>query len=62
MSAQVCDKAGNCRTRRADGIEIDGTKPAIEVSGVTDGATYPLGAVPAASCTASDDLSGLDGS
>ena len=61
-SAQVCDNAGNCSTGKVDGIKIDRTKPTIEVSGVADGETYTLGAVPVASCSASDDLSGVDGS
>ena len=60
-SALVCDNARNCSTGKVDGIKIDRTKPTIDVSGVTDEETYTLGVVPVASCSASDDLSGLDG-
>jgi hypothetical protein len=40
-------------------IQRDATPPIVSVSGVTDGAEYPLGAVPVANCSTSDALSGL---
>ncbi|GAB3660431.1 hypothetical protein GCM10027596_19170 [Nocardioides korecus] len=57
-SDSVCDRAGNCATGRVEGLEIDSTKPAIAVSGVSQ-ATYTLGAGPAPACAASDATSGL---
>jgi hypothetical protein len=41
-------------------IKRDATPPIVGVTGVTDGATYDLGSVPAAGCDTSDGLSGVD--
>jgi hypothetical protein len=63
-SGQVCDKAtptANCTTGSLTGLKIDKTAPSLAVTGVTSGATYTLGAVPAVGCAASDALSGLAG-
>lgn len=38
---------------------VDTTAPIVTVQGVTDGATYTLGAVPAASCATADTASGV---
>jgi hypothetical protein len=43
----------------AEPINIDKTPPAVEVTGVEDGATYILGSVPEAGCATSDLLSGV---
>lgn len=40
-------------------IERDATAPVVRVNGVTDGATYAVGSVPAASCSTSDPTSGV---
>lgn len=40
-------------------IKRDATPPTVLVSGVTEGAEYPLGAMPDASCSTSDALSGI---
>ncbi|HEX6383278.1 MAG TPA: hypothetical protein VF177_01290 [Anaerolineae bacterium] len=40
-------------------IQRDATAPVVSVTGVEDGATYTLGAVPAAGCDTSDALSGV---
>lgn len=63
QSALVCDGAtpSNCTRGILSGIRIDRTAPTVAVTGVTDGATYTVGAVPAAGCTASDALSGTTG-
>ena len=56
----VTDKAGNTATAVVDGIRIDQEKPTLTTAGVNvAGATYTLGAVPAATCTATDSVSGL---
>jgi len=62
----VCtDLAGNMSaSATASGINIDKTAPEVSlVGGPADGASYYFGFVPAApTCSASDALSGLDGS
>lgn len=59
-SGTCTDKAGNVSDpATVSGINIDKTKPVVEVTGVTDGATYILGSVPAAGCSTSDGLSGV---
>ncbi|MEZ5184116.1 MAG: PxKF domain-containing protein [Candidatus Nanopelagicales bacterium] len=60
-SAEVCDASNNCATGHIHGIKIDRTKPEVSVTGIQAGKTYILGAVPAAACTATDALSGMDG-
>ena len=40
-------------------IQRDATPPTVSVTGVTEGATYVLGAVPDAGCAATDALSGV---
>jgi len=39
-------------------INLDKTAPVVAVTGVTDGAHYPFGSVPAAGCSTNDALSG----
>jgi hypothetical protein len=62
-SPRVCDKAPtpNCTRGSVTGLKIDKAAPAVSVTGVTDGATYTLGAAATPGCTASDSLSGLSG-
>src|SRR5215213_7088347 len=57
------DKAGNSDTATVSGINIDKTEPTVAlVGGPADGGSYDFGSVPnAPTCTASDALSGLDG-
>jgi hypothetical protein len=55
------DRANNTMTASVVGINIDSTNPVVAITGVTDGAVYTLGAVPTASCAASDGGSGLAG-
>ncbi len=64
-SGTCTDKAGNVSaSATASGINIDKTTPSVAlVGGPADGGTYYFGFVPAApTCSASDALSGLDGS
>jgi hypothetical protein len=59
-SGTCTDNAGNVSaTATASGINIDKTPPSVNVTGVTDGATYILGSVPSAGCDTSDALSGV---
>jgi len=40
-------------------VKIDTTPPVVSVTGVTNGATYTLGAVPTAGCSTTDAMSGV---
>jgi hypothetical protein len=53
------DNAGNSATSTVSNINIDKTAPVVIVTGVSNGATYTLGSVPAAGCNTSDALSGV---
>jgi hypothetical protein len=53
------DKAGNTASASVTGISIDRTPPTVSVTGVADGASYPLGSVPTAGCSTTDALSGV---
>jgi hypothetical protein len=59
-TGEAVDTAGNARSATVSAIDIDAVKPAITLNGITPGALYTLGAVPGASCTAHDELSGPD--
>jgi hypothetical protein len=55
--------ATNSRNKTAEGsfsvTVVDTTAPVVFLNGVTNGATYTLGAVPAASCSATDSAIGV---
>jgi uncharacterized protein len=55
--------ATNSRNKTAQGSftvsVVDTTAPVVLLNGVTNGATYTLGAVPAASCSATDSVTGV---
>lgn len=56
----VTDRAGNTASTSVSGIRIDREKPTLTTADVNvQGATYVLGNVPTATCTASDSFSGL---
>jgi len=57
----VTDNAGNTATATVSGIKIDRELPTITSVNVAGG-FYTLGAVPTATCTAGDSVSGLAGS
>ena len=58
-SGTATDKAGNSATTSVAGINIDRTPPTVSVTGVSNGASYPLGSVPTAGCATTDALSGV---
>src|SRR5207245_1245966 len=60
IGGTVTDKAGNTATTTVSGINIDKELPTITGVNVAGG-FYTLGAVPTATCTASDIFSGLAG-
>lgn len=62
-SPLVCDTAPtpNCTRGQVTGLKIDKTVPELSLGGVRDGETYTLGVVPEARCSASDEVSGVDG-
>jgi hypothetical protein len=55
--------ATNSRNKTAEGSftvsVVDTTAPVVVLNGITNGATYTLGAVPAASCSTSDSATGV---
>ena len=54
------DQAGNSSAAsNIVTVQIDKTAPVVTVTGVSDGASYTLGSVPAAACSTSDALSGV---
>ncbi|MDT0214749.1 PxKF domain-containing protein [Rothia sp. ARF10] len=55
------DKAGNKATTTVSGINVDTVAPVVTIGGVTNGAQYTIGAVPAATASATDATSGLAG-
>jgi hypothetical protein len=61
VTGNAADKAGNTASATVSGINIDKTAPSVSVTGVSNGATYTLGTVPAAGCTTNDqpNLSGV---
>ncbi|WP_180933481.1 OmpL47-type beta-barrel domain-containing protein [Nocardioides ungokensis] len=61
VTGTAVDNAGNKGTTTVGGINVDTVAPGVSVGGVKDGATYTLGAVPAATVSASDATSGLAG-
>jgi hypothetical protein len=60
VTRSATDNAGNSASDTVSGINIDKTNPNVNVTGVSDGATYTLGSVPAAGCSTSDALSDVD--
>ncbi|QQS46520.1 MAG: hypothetical protein IPM66_21890 [Acidobacteriota bacterium] len=59
VSGTATDVAGNSSTAGFGPVRIDKTPPAVSVTGVSNGATYPRGAVPATTCNTTDALSGV---
>jgi hypothetical protein len=59
VTGTAVDNAGNSDSATVSGINIDKTPPVVNVTGVTDGATYTLGSVPEADCSTTDALSGV---
>jgi hypothetical protein len=57
--AACADQAGNTASQEVKDIRIDLTPPVVTVTGVSNGASYPLGSVPTAGCTTTDALSGV---
>ncbi|MCE7985031.1 MAG: hypothetical protein DYG89_27980 [Caldilinea sp. CFX5] len=56
----VSDQAGNSSAAsNVVTVQIDKTAPVVTVTGVNNGASYPLGSVPAAGCSTSDALAGV---
>ncbi len=59
VSYYAVDNAGNTETAHSVSVSIDKTPPAITITGITDGASYTLGAAPTPGYTATDNLSGV---
>jgi hypothetical protein len=61
VAGTAVDNAGNSNTYTVTGLNVDLFSPTVVISGVADGATYQLGAVPMPTCAAVDGLSGSAG-
>jgi glycosidase len=59
VGARVIDNAGNISGLVNQAANIDLTPPVVMVTGVSQGATYTYGSVPAAGCNTTDALSGV---
>lgn len=59
MTASAVDNAGNAKSATVGHVDIDAEAPTISTLSLKDGGIYTLGAVPAASCAAGDDVSGV---
>jgi hypothetical protein len=59
VTGTAFDVAGNSASASLSPLNVDTVAPDVSGLGVADGAVYPVGAVPAARCAASDSLSGL---
>jgi glycosidase len=59
VGLRALDNAGNISNLAALNFGIDITPPAVKLTGVTQGAIYQLGSVPAPVCTTTDALSGI---
>jgi hypothetical protein len=55
----VSDNAGNSASDTVGNIDIDKTKPNVQVTGVSNNANYTTGAVPTPDCDTTDGLSGV---
>ncbi len=51
--------SGGGTASKAVTVKRDATPPTVGVTGIADGASYPLGAVPTAGCATTDALSGV---
>ena len=60
FNGSCTNKAGLSMNAVPITIKRDATAPAVAGTGVTNGATYTLGAVPAAGCTTADATSGVE--
>jgi len=62
VTGTAVDKAGNEASATVGPVKVDGDAPTIALNGIGNSGEYFLGAVPAATCTATDvGPSGLDG-
>jgi hypothetical protein len=59
VTRTATDLADNTANATVGNINVDMEAPSVTINGVKDDGIYELGAVPAASCTAGDDFSGL---
>jgi hypothetical protein len=59
VERSVSDNAGNSASDTVGNIDIDKTKPNVQVTGVSNNANYITGAVPTPDCDTTDGLSGV---
>lgn len=61
VTGVAVDYAGNQTSTVVGPLNVDLTAPVVSIDGVVDGQSYPAGAAPSPTCSATDALSGLDG-
>ncbi|GAB3763044.1 hypothetical protein FB382_001317 [Nocardioides ginsengisegetis] len=59
VTGSAVDNAGNTARATVGPLNVDTVAPTVRLGGVSDGMTYTLGAVPAATVSGSDSTSGL---
>ncbi|WP_173054852.1 carboxypeptidase regulatory-like domain-containing protein [Phytohabitans houttuyneae] len=59
VTGVALDKAGNTATAETTDLDIDYSPPAVTVTGVVNGTTYPLDELPTVGCTTTDTGSGV---
>jgi hypothetical protein len=59
IGLRAIDRAGYVSQQATQVVRIDLHPPVVTVTGVRQGATYPVGRVPVAGCSTSDALSGV---
>ena len=59
INLRAVDNVGNFSALVSTTVRIDTVAPVVTVTGVSDGAAYSPGSVPAADCTTADALSGV---
>jgi hypothetical protein len=59
VTGTAVDNAGNRASVTVGGIDIDTVAPTVSIGGVSDGATYVVGAAPKVTASATDATSGL---
>jgi hypothetical protein len=59
VGLRAIDNAGYVSQQATQVVRIDRHPPVVTVTGVRQGASYPMGRVPAAGCNTSDALSGV---
>src|SRR5437588_1544944 len=58
VNGTCTDRSGNVSAPASLTVRVDKTPPVVQITGVSDGGTYLVGAAPAPGCSSGDSLSG----